>query len=84
MGRLHRTKNIHGEQDTLQQFVFTAINPWHDAHFCLGLWLEYSFEFHQEENKFKFCVDDQEDPICIKDKIHAVLVNIFKDDEFII
>ncbi len=84
MSRLPWSKNVREERDAPQQLVFAAMDPWYDTHSLLGIWLEYRFEVHPEENEFIFCVNGLEDPIRIKDKIREVLVKIFRDDEFVI
>jgi len=84
LSRFPWSKNVREERDAPLQLVFAAGNPWYDCHSLMGLWLEYRFEFHPEENEFVFCVNGLEDPIRIKDTIRRILKTIFRDEDFII
>ena len=84
MGRLPWSKNVNEERDAPQQLMFGAMDVHYDVLSPLGLWLEYRFEHHPEENEFIFCVDGLEDPERIKDKIRRVLDHILGDVAFIL
>ena len=82
MGRLPWSKNVNEERDAPQQLIFGAMDPHYDTLSLLGLWLEYRFEFHPDQNEFIFCVDGLEDPIRIKETIRRVLSTVLSDDQF--
>jgi hypothetical protein len=84
LGRLCWSKNVREERDAPLQLLFGANDPHYDVLSFLGLWLEYRFEIHPEQNEFVFCVEGLEDPERIKDKIRRILSKIFKDEDFII
>ncbi len=82
MGHLPWSKDVVEERDAPQQLIFGAMDPRYDTLSLLGLWLEYRFEFHPEENEFIFCMGCLEDPIRIKETMRRVLSTVLKDDEF--
>ena len=58
------------------------MDPRYDTLSLLGLWLEYCFDYHPEQNQFIFCLDGLEDPIRIKEKVRKVLSMVLNDDQF--
>jgi hypothetical protein len=82
MGRLPWSKNVNEERDAPQQLIFGAMDPRYDTLSLLGLWLEYRFASHPEQNEFIFCLDGFEDPIRIKEKVRKVLSMVLNDDQF--
>ena len=58
------------------------MDPRYDTLSLLGLWLEYRFDYHPEQNQFIFCLDGLEDPIRIKEKVRKVLSMVLSDDQF--
>jgi hypothetical protein len=82
IGHLPWSKNINEEHDAPQQLIFGAMDPRYDTLSLLGLWLEYRFAYHPEQNEFIFCLDGFEDPIRSKEKVREVLSMVLSDDQF--
>jgi hypothetical protein len=50
MGHLPWSKKVNEECDAPQQLIFGAIDLHCDTLSLLGLWLDYHFDYHPEQN----------------------------------
>ena len=84
LSRLPWSKNVNDERDAPLQLVLGANDPHYDVLSLMGLWLEYRFENNPEENEFIFCIDGEDDPLRIKDRLRDILTSITGRDDFIV
>ena len=82
LARLCWAKNCHEERDAPLQLLVGSMDRRYCVLIGLGLWMEYHFMLHPEDNEFVFGVYGDADPILIKEHAYDALRLIFKDDEF--